>query len=165
MARALIVDLDNTLIDSEPLADLRRARKWPACRTNAHRTRCFPEIQEVITHVRACGIPVGVVTRSPSQYASHLLKHHAIGYDALVAYHDVSRQKPHPESVLLCLSKLQASPSVSLGVGDDSGDAQAYQSAGMVAWGAGWSPYLVVGGSWDWIAKAPSEILAFMGLR
>jgi HAD superfamily hydrolase (TIGR01549 family) len=165
MARALIVDLDNTLIDSEPLADLRKGRDWSACRRNAHRTTCFPEIQEVIAHVRAAGIPVGVVTRSPSQYAAHLLSHHGIGYDALVAYHDVRRQKPDPESVMLCLSKLRASPSVSLGIGDDPGDAEAYRSAGMLAWGAGWSPHLVDSGSWDLIAAAPSEILVFMGLR
>lgn len=165
MAPALIVDLDNTLIDSEPLAALRRARKWPACRANAHMTSCFPDIQDVIAQVRTSGIPVGVVTRSPSQYAAHLLNHHGIGYDELVAYHDVSRQKPHPESVELCLARLDARASSSLGVGDDPGDAQAYRAADLLAWGAGWSPHLKDDGTWDLIAEDPRMILGHFGLN
>lgn len=135
MARALILDLDNTLIDTEPLAALRKAKHWSSCRANAHRTTCFPFVQDVIREVRASGVLVGIVTRSPSNYAEHILHHHGIGYDTLVAYHDVSRQKPHPESVELCLGRLNARANSSLGVGDDPGDAQAYRAAHLLAWG------------------------------
>jgi len=161
MSPTLILDLDNTIIDSEALASYRTARNWRACRSNAHKTTCFPSVREMVSGVQAAGIQVGVVTRSPSTYAEAMLHHHGIGYDALVAYHDTTHQKPHPEPVLLCLRRLEATVSGSLGVGDDPTDAQAYRAAGLKAWGAGWSPYLLKDGDWDLVVDDPEDVLRF----
>lgn len=164
MSRALILDLDDTVVDTNVLASFRTARKWAACKSNLHRTVCFPDMREVIERVRAAQIKVGFVTRSPSNYAGSVLSHHSLPHDALVAYHDVSQQKPHPESVRLCLSRLEASAAKSLGIGDALVDAQAYRAAGLLAWGAGWSPYLQADAPWDYVAAQPALVLKHFGI-
>ncbi|MCZ4107923.1 HAD-IA family hydrolase [Brevundimonas diminuta] len=164
MKTAIILDLDNTLIDSQVLAPLRQSKRWPECRANASKTLCFPDIQLTVSILRAHGIPTGIVTSSPSVYAAHMLQHHGIGYDKLIAYHDVGRRKPHPEAIYKCLEALKADASACIGVGDQIIDVQAYKAGGLTAWGAGWSPHLETLEGWDRVAASPVELLAEFGL-
>ena len=163
--KSLILDLDNTIIDSEVLAPLRAARNWSDCRRGAHKTLCFPNISVAISAIRRIGIRVGIVTSSPSNYAAHMLNHHQIGHDALVAYHDVSRRKPDAEAIYLCLQRLSADASGCTGVGDQVIDAIAYKAAGIRSWGAGWSPYLVRDAAWDYVANDPMDLLREFNIK
>jgi phosphoglycolate phosphatase-like HAD superfamily hydrolase len=100
-----------------------------------------------------------------SFYAEKLLAHHDIPYDCLIAYHDCSPRKPHPDPVLLCLKRLSAMADGSVGIGDSSHDADAYNAAGLTAWGAGWSAALDRDARWSHIAERPVEVMAFFQQR
>jgi len=50
-------------------------------------------------------VEIGVVTKAPRPYAQKLLTFHGLDVPVIVAYHDVSRQKPHPEALLKAAAK------------------------------------------------------------
>ena len=79
---------------------LRKARDFKGAVAKKHDTELFPGVRELLEGIATRGIAVAVVTTSVSYYASAILKHHAIDYDALIAYHD-ARPKPAPDGVLL----------------------------------------------------------------
>lgn len=161
--KALVIDLDDTLVDTSGIAQLRNARNWRGCANNFHQTACFGEIAAVIATLRRSGVKVGIVTNSVSFYAQGLLSHHRIDVDALVAWHDTKAHKPSPDPVRLCLEKLGIEAVDAVGVGDAADDASAYLAAGIGAWGAGWSSALQEG-AWDEIVSEPSGLLTRFGV-
>lgn len=102
---------------------------------------------------------MGIVTASPSFYARGIISAHQIEVDALVAYHCTTRRKPFPDPVQLCLHRLGVSATQAVGVGDAANDALAYQAAGIMSLGAGWSAAMAAEAAWDRILGSPSEIL------
>lgn len=99
------------------------------------------------------------MTTSVSFYAENVLRHHALPYDKLIAYHDSTPHKPSRHPIDLCLAHFGKSPDEALAVGDSAIDYDAYSSAGVTAWGAGWSTALVRTVTWAHIASDPDEIL------
>jgi pyrophosphatase PpaX len=57
----------------------------------------------------------------------------------IVTSDDVSQPKPHPESILLALSRLDAKPENTLMVGDSQFDLLAAHGAGVRSAGVAWS--------------------------
>jgi HAD superfamily hydrolase (TIGR01549 family) len=160
--KAVLFDLDGTLVDTSTLEHLRKARKWKDCVAKCGSTSCFPAISEVLTRLREEDVKIGIVTTSVSFYAERLCGHHGIKYDTLVAWHDVRRQKPAPDPFLKVLERLNVSAREAVGVGDDAPDATALNAAGIPALGAGWSPVLQRGAGWSRILEAPEQLLTLL---
>lgn len=158
--KSLILDLDGTIVDSSSLDELRERRSWKRCVASLDRTVCFGDLRDVIEQIRSHNIRIGVVTSSVSYYAENVLRYHGIAYDCLIAYHDASPRKPHPAPVLACLRELDTKASDALALGDSEVDCRAYQAAGVIALGAGWSPKLIRSVNWNRIVREPSELLA-----
>lgn len=158
MTAALIIDLDDTLADTSGLAGMRQARKWRECVHNMKLASSFDQISETIESLRNNGVKVGIVTASVSFYAEALLKYLNVSYDTLVAYHDCSPRKPHPAPILMCMQRLGCSPRATIGVGDAMIDCDAYQAAGIPAWGASWSDHLDKTAPWDKLVLSPTEL-------
>lgn len=157
--RALIVDLDDTAVDTSALRPLRERRDWKACARNLDQSVPFDGMKKVTAQLRNDGIKIGYVTTSVSFYAEKVLQHHSLPYDCLIAWHDCSPRKPHPASILLCLTRLGCDPSEAIGVGDSAIDAEAYNAAGIKSVGAGWSPVLDRKADWREIVEEPHELL------
>lgn len=157
--RALVIDLDDTAVDTSALRPQRERRDWKACARNLHQTIAFDGIASVLAQLRADGIKIGFVTTSVSFYAEKILQHHGLPYDCLIAWHDCSPRKPHPASILLCLSRLGCDPSEAIGIGDSAIDADAYNAAGVRSLGAGWSPALDRTAAWVGVIEDPNELL------
>jgi pyrophosphatase PpaX len=123
--------------DVEPLFQRYRTF-WLA--NHDERTRAFPGALEVVGGLAAAGHPVGVVTAKIEQGALRTLAHVGLlpHVQAIVGADSCARSKPHPEPVLLALSRLGRPVEEALLLGDSPHDVAAAKAAGTVAVGALW---------------------------
>jgi HAD superfamily hydrolase (TIGR01662 family) len=137
--KVLILDLDETLIDTKPLKDFRNKRQWSECYSNTYLTSLYPSGDSFIQMVSEQNIEIAIVTNSPRKYAQTIIEHHRIPVSYLVAYHDTTRRKPHPDPILKCMDYFDDDNIEFIGIGDDVRDILAYRAAGIksiaVTWG------------------------------
>lgn len=141
MTYGFLFDLDMTLVDSSELETLRARSKWPEVLATLDRIRAFPTTpspHEVVQQLKREGFPIGVVTNAPSAYAQPVLQRFGIPYDVLIAWHDTTEHKPHPEPLQLALSRLGVEPGDAFYVGDARADVEASYRAEVTSVGAGW---------------------------
>lgn len=161
--RAVLFDLDDTLVDTRELAQLRESRQWKQAVRQVAVTRLFAGIQATLAELDCRAIRWGVVTTSVSYYANAVLAHHGLDPAVVVAFHDAT-PKPSPASVTLALTRLSVRAECAIGIGDSEKDLSAYRSAGMLAVGAAWSATLAPV-AWDVRIGTPSELLALLNAR
>jgi len=140
----VIFDLDETLVLTSAIEPLRRKRVWPDVYAVFDKTKLPSGTLEFLRKVNQIA-QLGVVTKSPRQYAERLLAHHGIEVAVLAAYHDVTRIKPAPEALLLASKKLGIPPARCIYVGDDANDVRAAQAAGMTPLGVRWGEDIEIG--------------------
>jgi pyrophosphatase PpaX len=123
--------------DVQPLFDRYRTY-WLA--NHDDRTRCFPGAVEVLAQLQGRGHPIGVVTAKIEQGAHRTLRHTGLlpYVQAVVGADSCANAKPHPEPVLLALSRLGCLPAGALLVGDSPHDVAAAKAAGCTAAAALW---------------------------
>ena len=160
--RAVIIDLDGTIIDTTKIQSARDSRRWKECVARADETCLFEPINDVLDQLRKGGVKIAVVTSSVSYYAGALIKHHQIPFDKLVAYHDAARPKPSPEPIRVALERLDVASADTIGIGDRDEDAKAYLAADVIAYGAGWNPLCETEASWDSVLSTPEDLLGLM---
>ena len=121
-------DLDETLVLTNTLEPLRKARRWKEVYAGFPKTSLPDGTLDFLKKLSG-KVKVGVVTKSPASYAEKLLAHHKIEIAVLVAFHDVKKLKPDPEALLVAAEKLGIEPSGCIYVGDDANDVQAAKAA------------------------------------
>jgi pyrophosphatase PpaX len=101
----------------------------------------FPHVKETLASLHAQGLKLGVVTSKVKLTVARGLElFDLIPYlSTIVTSDDVSQPKPHPESILLALSRLDAKPENTLMVGDSQFDLLAAHGAGVRSAGVAWS--------------------------
>ena len=104
------------------------------------RTRAFPGAVEVVRALSAAGHPIGVVTAKIEHGALRTLRHTGLlpYVQAVIGADSCAHAKPHPEPVLLALSRLGEPPGEALLVGDSPHDIAAAKAAGARAAAALW---------------------------
>jgi phosphoglycolate phosphatase-like HAD superfamily hydrolase len=108
----------------------------------------FDGIPELVTALRAAGVPMGIVTSKgrdlliDGRAAGTLVEMDELGLAWLaphtVGFEDVSKPKPHPEGLLRVLESLGVTPEQTLVVGDSPADILAAHSGGCWSCLAGW---------------------------
>jgi pyrophosphatase PpaX len=103
-------------------------------------TRCFPGALEVVAELSRRGHPLAIVTAKIEQGAFRTLRHTGLlpYVQAVVGADSCAHAKPHPEPVLLALSRLGYPPSGAVLVGDSPHDVAAAKAAGCRAAAALW---------------------------
>jgi HAD superfamily hydrolase (TIGR01509 family) len=88
--------------------------------------------RELIAEARGCGIRIGLVSSAAAWMVDRLLAKFALveQFDAVVAGEHVARHKPDPESYLLALEQLQASPGDTVVFEDSTAGVLAATAAG-----------------------------------
>jgi pyrophosphatase PpaX len=101
----------------------------------------FPNVKETLASFHAQGLKLGVVTSKVRLTVARGLElYDLIPYlSVIVTSDDVSQPKPHPESILLALSRLDAKPENPIRVGDSQFDLLAAHGAGVRSAGVTWS--------------------------
>ena len=134
----IIFDLDQTLVDSSSLETLRTNRKWNQVLQSLNLISFNPVFTEFFEKCKINEVRIGIITNSPSNYAKAVLNHFRLQYNQLVAYHDVTFRKPHPEPFLKMLSLLNLDFNKCISVGDHDNDIIASHEANIKAIGAKW---------------------------
>lgn len=136
----VIFDLDQTLVDSSCLEQLRQARRWGEVYQLLTRTRVYDGIVELLERLSHAEVPMCIVTSSPRSYCERVVKHHALPIYSLVCYHDTIKHKPSPEPIQLGLARLATPPAHTYALGDAVADIIAANAAGVISvaclWGA-----------------------------
>jgi len=136
--KAVIFDLDQTLVDSKHLKKLRDSREWSEVFKNIESIKPYPLIDEIIKKLKSNNIKIAIVTSSPSGYCEKILKNNSWKFDCIVAYHDTRNKKPHPEPILMAMKKLNVKPSEVLSLGDRKIDIIASKDAGVYSGACLW---------------------------
>lgn len=129
MTFGVLIDLDQTLVDSSRLKPLRDARNWRDVRMSLDLSSVYPYAVSFLESLSARGLTAGIVTSSPRPYAEDLVRHHGLPIRVVTAYHDTRMHKPHAAPLLHGLSVLGTEAGVY--VGDDDIDARAAAAAGL----------------------------------
>lgn len=138
MRLAILLDLDQTLVITEAIEPLRRARSWSRIPSQLHLTRVPPGTTEFLSSAGALG-QLGIVTTSPRSYAESVIAHHRLGVPVVVAWHDTRRHKPDPQPLLRAAEIMGVAPRDCVHVGDTANDDLAARAAGMGSILVDWS--------------------------
>ena len=127
----VLLDLDQTLVDTTSLKPFREARDWTGALAHLHETQLIPDAQFLIAEIRRLDLPFGIVTSSPRDYAEALVAYHKLDIPVVVAYHDTKSHKPDPEPIMLASEKFgKSNLKFVIYVGDDERDEAAARAAG-----------------------------------
>lgn len=98
----------------------------------------YEGITKLLKELHESGHTLAIVTKSPDMVPKAFIKAHSWPIDIVVGYHHVKNRKPHPEGLLLAMSKAGAKPEDTYHVGDQPQDTEASRGAEVVALGSAW---------------------------
>jgi len=136
--RGLILDLDQTLVDSQYIEHLRRSRQWSSVYQKIPTILAYEGVDEILSLTKDKGIKISIVSSSPSYYANRVIRHFGWDFDATVCYHDTTSHKPHPAPFIEAARRLKIAEADCWAVGDHPNDIIAAKNAGMYSVGALW---------------------------
>lgn len=122
--------------DETLIARLRRdtMAHWPAI-LDEH-VLVYPGIGSVLTRLKAAGVRLGICTASRGESFLPLERAGLLDYfEVVVTAGDVTRRKPDPEGILLCMERLGIEPGETVYVGDTVADIRASHAAGLYSVG------------------------------
>jgi HAD superfamily hydrolase (TIGR01549 family) len=133
----VLLDLDQTLVLTDAIEPLRRRRLWFKVYNSFDQTAVPPGTARFLSKAGELA-KLGVVTTSQRTYAESLLAYHRLQLPVLVAFHDVTQRKPHPEPILKAAARLDLDPAQCIHVGDQLSDIEATIRAGASAIALSW---------------------------
>jgi HAD superfamily hydrolase (TIGR01662 family) len=136
--KGIILDLDQTLVDTSISEINRNSRKWDAVYNQIPEFKLYQSIPELLTVIKNNEFKTAIVTNSPKTYAERVLEYFKMEYDLLIGYHDVKLRKPNAEPYLLVMEKLGISPSTCFALGDRAIDIEAAKNAKIVGCACFW---------------------------
>ena len=104
--KAVIFDLDLTLVDTTVLEPYRHNRDWQGAYSNISRCTLYPGIPELFDFIRRNGVQVCIVSTSPRPYVERIVRYFNIPVNAIVGYHDAKPIKPAPQPMFKALELL-----------------------------------------------------------
>ena len=119
--------------DAARLAEFRRQYVKEADVYMTANTILFPEVENVLRHLKAEGARLGIISTKFRYRIRELLTAKGLDdvFDFIVGGEDVKAAKPSPEGVLMALERLQVGKEEVLYVGDSVVDAETAQAAGV----------------------------------
>ena len=131
MIKIIILDLDDTFLNTKALEPLRSARKWQEVRNHLKHCSVHEDVLGLLNTARSSGIKISIFTNAPLNYVKTLLNYFNISVDFVIAYHDVQEHKPSAEGVQKILDYFSATPSEALYLGDSELDLNSAKNAGV----------------------------------
>lgn len=150
---AVFFDLDNTLISTDPLKQLRESGSSSNLSSeDLSKTKIYNKSKYLLEYLKENGIKTALITNSPRKYTQSLLEYHSLEgfFDVIITYNDVLRDgiKPSPKGIEMALSSLGLTrESKVVYIGDDDKDFIASYSAGVKPLAPSWAtrtPFRVI---------------------
>jgi HAD superfamily hydrolase (TIGR01549 family) len=158
----IILDLDQTLVNSSIAAALRKGRKWSEVYDLIPKFEVYDGLQELFEFTDKNKIKVAIVTTSPSGYCKKVVTHFGFPITDIVGYHDASPIKPHAAPMLKALELMKLKPGQVISVGDRAIDIESSKNAGIVSVGCLWGSEekeLLKNSNPDYLIDTPAEII------
>lgn len=167
----IVFDLDQTLLDSSALADLRDRRDWGMVGQRLGEVVPFTPAagsvapESVPTALYDAGVPVGVLTRSPRWYAEQLIRRFGIRHTALITGSDGYLPKPDTAALVAIARSMGVEAREIVFVGDDAVDHEAASVLQAMAVGVNWAASPMPGWTrfWPDLAVADPDLLLDIG--
>ena len=103
----------------------------------------YPGVIESLERLYDAGIPMGIVTSKPHSTARRGLR--VCGLEALfrfvIGFDEVTNPKPHPEPILMALTRMECAAHNAIYIGDSPHDMLAGRRAGVRTGAALWGPF------------------------
>lgn len=126
------------MVDTSPVDYLRQQRKWSEVMKRAPELKVYDGLNPLIDDIHKSGRPMAIVTNSPDMIPKAFAKIHNWPIDIIIGYHQVSKRKPDPESLILAMKRSGSSPTNTVHIGDRPDDTEASRRAGVFAAGSAW---------------------------
>ena len=163
--KAVIFDLDLTLVDTTVLEPYRHNRDWQGAYSNISRCTLYPGIPELFDFIRRNGVQVCIVSTSPRPYVEKIVRYFNIPVNAIVGYHDAKPIKPAPQPMFKALELLNSRAVDAVSFGDRAIDILASKSAYVKAvactWGTKELPGLLASNP-DAVINSVSEMIPYL---
>lgn len=129
-------------------------------------TTLFQGLESSLALLKENGVPWGIVTNKPSEYAIPIVDALLPESVVLICPDHVANSKPDPEGLFMACKNVAVNPKNCLYVGDHLRDIQAGQAAGMTTVAVGWG-YIHQTEQYDrwgaeFIAHKPEELAAIL---
>jgi phosphoglycolate phosphatase-like HAD superfamily hydrolase len=136
--KAIIFDLDQTLISSEAAESLRSQRKWDQVYEMIPQLTPFEGIASLLKCLAMLEIKSAIVTSSAGPYCRKVISHWGWNIDTTVTFYDTDKRKPEPDPILKALSNLDLSPQEVISIGDLPKDIISSKRAGVFSVASLW---------------------------
>ncbi|MFA7009879.1 MAG: HAD-IA family hydrolase [Bacilli bacterium] len=134
MTKGIILDFDQTIVDSSKIEYLRDLRAWSTINQNYHLITLQPGIYAFFDFLYHHQIKIAVVSNAPrKKYLEGLIKHFKLKIDVVIGFEDVSKRKPSSEPMIIALQLLQLKNTEVISIGDQVNDIKASNSAQIQA--------------------------------
>lgn len=160
----IILDLDQTIVDSSIALNQRSNRNWGKVYDLIPQFEVYPGMMDLIASFRYTGMNIAIVTSSPSVYCKKVVEHFEIPIDILVCYHDTRNHKPHPEPISRAIHLLGEDPSNVYSIGDAAKDIYATKRANAISIAATWGTMeeeALLNAGPDFVFSSPEEAIGF----
>lgn len=133
----------------------------------AREVRAFVGVPQMLSDLKARGVPLGVFTGAARRTTELLLESCGLTalFDAVVAGDEVARPKPCAEGLLMVCDQLRLAPPNVVYVGDTQADVDCAREAGCLAVVAGWACDAARIDGADVILTSPTAIAALVTPR
>ncbi|CDG89901.1 HAD hydrolase-like protein [Xenorhabdus bovienii] len=150
---AVFFDLDNTLISTDSLKQIRESGNSSDLTHNAlSQTKIYSKSKYLLNYLKSHDIKTALITNSPKKYVQSLLEYYSIKdlFNEVITYNDVlsNGAKPSPKGIEMALGRLGLTRgSKVVYFGDDDKDFIAAYSAGIKPLAPAWAsrnPFRVI---------------------
>lgn len=123
----------------------------------------YPGVKDMLASLRDRGVRMAIASsREKKSLVNGLVRLSIDSYfEAVVGQEDTQAHKPHPDPLLLALSRMGIEGSSCIYIGDQVTDISASRSAGMLSGGASWgegNESILKGASPDYIFTRPHDV-------